>query len=177
MDALANRIETIGTKINWVVERVCALLVAVLVVDIWFGILARYGFELGITWTEELARYLMIWAALLAVPCVAFRREHIGLDIVGRWLPHRAKIFLNLSLDALGLAFFLLLFVYGLRMTADGNTQYAMIFGMTMTLPYAAVPVSAGLTALQITLAAIRDRGDWHKGKEENQMDDAEVRL
>ncbi len=47
MDALASRVEIIGTRINWFVERFCALLVAVLVIDIWFGILARYGLELG----------------------------------------------------------------------------------------------------------------------------------
>ncbi len=175
MDALASRAEIFGTRINWVVERICALLVAVLVLDIWFGILARYGLELGITWTEELARYLMIWAALLAVPCVAFRREHIGLNIVARWLPHGPRIALNLTLDALGLAFFLFLFVYGLRMAADGSSQYAMIFGMTMTVPFASVPVSAGLTALQIILAAIRDRGDWYRDDEEKQLDDTGV--
>jgi TRAP-type C4-dicarboxylate transport system permease small subunit len=138
-----------------------------MVLDIWFGIVARYLLELGITWTEELARYLMIWAALVAVPCAAFHREHIGLTIVSDRLPPGPRTFLHVGLDLLGVAFFLFLFVYGMRMTADGFNQYAMIFGMTMTVPYASVPVSAGLTVFQIIASMVRDGGAWHSHQKE----------
>jgi len=147
---------TFGERLNWLVERICVTLVALLVLDIWFGILARYVLELGITWTEELARYIMIWAALLAVSSAAHRREHIGLNFVMHILPPLAQRILQAAIDALGIAFFLFLCVYGIGMTVDGTSQYAMIFGMTMVVPYAAVPVSAGLTALQIFITAIR---------------------
>ncbi len=155
-----------ASRLNWFLERLCALLVALMVLDIWFGIIARYGLELGITWTEELARYLMIWAALLAVPCAAFHREHIGLTIVSSRLPPGPQAVLHHGLDMLGVAFFLFLFVYGLRMTADGFSQYAMIFGMTMTLPYASVPVAAALTVFQIVASMLRDGGRWHPDPE-----------
>ena len=145
-----------AVRLNWLIERVCVVLVAVLVLDIWFGIVARYFLELGITWTEELARYIMIWAALLAVSCAAHRRDHIGLVFVLNALPLRPRRILQAAIDALGIAFFLFLLVYGIRMTIDGASQYAMIFGMNMVVPYASVPVSAGLTALQIFLAAIQ---------------------
>ncbi len=145
-----------ATKLNWLIERVCVVLVAVLVLDIWFGIVARYFLELGITWTEELARYIMIWAALLAISCAAHRREHIGLVFVLNALPQRPRRILQAAIDGLGIAFFLLLLVYGIRMSIDGASQYAMIFGMNMVVPYAAVPVSAGLTALQIFIVAIQ---------------------
>ncbi len=149
-----------GERLNWVVERLCVALVAILVLDIWFGILARYVLELGLTWTEELARYIMIWAALLAVSSAAHRRENIGLNFLLRSLPPRARRVLQAAIDALGIAFFLFLCVYGIGMTVDGSSQYAMIFGMTMVLPYAAVPVSAALTALQILITAIRPDAD-----------------
>ena len=159
---MRERLARFSATLNWFLERFCALLVALMVLDIWFGIIARYLLELGLTWTEELARYLMIWAALLAVPCAAFHREHIGLTIISDRLSRLPRMTLHFALDLLGITFFLFLFVYGLRMTADGSNQYAMIFGMTMTLPYASVPVAAGLTVLQILAAMIRDGGDWH---------------
>jgi TRAP-type transport system small permease protein len=143
-------------KLNWLVERLCVVLVAVLVIDIWFGIVARYFLELGITWTEELARYIMIWAALLAISSAAHRREHIGLVFVLAALPPRPRQYLQAMIDCLGIAFFLFLVVYGIRMTIDGTSQFAMIFGMSMVVPFASVPVGAGLTALQILLVAIR---------------------
>lgn len=154
--SIGDRMWGFAVGLNWLVERICVVLVAVLVLDIWFGIVARYFLELGITWTEELARYIMIWAALLAISSAAHRREHIGLVFVLTALPPRPRRVLQAAIDCLGIAFFLFLLVYGIRMTIDGASQFAMIFGMTMVVPFAAVPVSAGLTALQIFMVAIR---------------------
>lgn len=162
---MRHRVTAFGARLNWFLERTCAFLLAVMVLDIWFGIVARYVLELGITWTEELARYVMIWAALLAVPCAAYRREHIGLTIISGRLPITLRNALHLALDGLSIAFFLFLLVYGVRMTADGVNQFAMIFGMTMTVPFASVPVSAGLTVFQILVTVLRDGGDWHDNR------------
>ena len=93
------------------------------------------------TWTEELARYLMIWASLLAVSCGVYYREHVGLMLIKESLPPAIHRWFSLLLDVIGLAFFLVLLVYGINMTREGALQYATIFNMKMTLPYAAVLV------------------------------------
>ncbi|RDD62785.1 TRAP transporter small permease [Ferruginivarius sediminum] len=147
----------VGGMVNRLVERTCAALIAAMVVIVWLGVVSRYLVELGITWNEELARYVMIWAALLAVSAGVYRREHIGLELFYHMLPARAAVALRLGLDAIGFGFFGFLVYYGVGMTVDGMEQYATIFGMTMVVPFAAVPVSAGLAALQILLATIRD--------------------
>lgn len=147
---------SIAHGLNWLVERICALLVATMVVVIWFGVVERYVLHLGFTWTEELSRYVMIWAALLAVSCGAYYREHIGLNIVGRFLSESGGRGLAVALDLISLAFFLFLAWYGIGMTREGLGQYATIFGMTMVVPFAAVPVSSALTAFQIFAAMLR---------------------
>ncbi len=143
-------------KMNWLVERICALLVGIMVVIIWFEVVERYFLHLGFTWTEELSRYVMIWAALLAVSCGAFYREHIGLDVVGRFLPKQGARALAISLDLVSIAFFIFLAWYGIGMARSGLGQYATIFGMTMVVPFAAVPISSALTAFQIFAAMVR---------------------
>jgi len=147
----------IASRVNWVIERVCALLVAILVVVIWFGVLERYVLHLGHTWTEEFSRYVMIWAALLAVSCGAFYREHIGLDIVNSFLPEKGGQILGICLDLISIAFFVFLCWYGIGTTKAGLGQYATIFGITMVVPFAAVPVSSALTAFQIFASMFRD--------------------
>lgn len=150
-------IERIGYSINYLTERLCGLLVAAMIGVVWFGIVDRYFFALGGTWTEELARYIMIWAALLAVPCCTYRREHIGLDLLFARLPRRHRVKFRLFLDFIGLVFFAFLFYYGIMMTREGATQFATIFGMNMTLPYLSVPVASGLTMVQIAVCMIRE--------------------
>lgn len=149
-------IYTIAHRVNWVVERICALLMGTMVVVIWFEVVERYFLHLGYTWTEELSRYVMIWAALLAVSCGAFYREHIGLNIVQRFLPPTGAKILGVALDLVSLSFFLFLTWYGIGMAKAGLGQYATIFGITMVVPFAAVPVSSALTAFQILAAMVR---------------------
>ena len=46
-------------RLNWLVERACVALLALLVLDVWLGVLARYVLPFPATFTEELARYLV----------------------------------------------------------------------------------------------------------------------
>lgn len=158
----ARAADAFASRLNWLIERVCALLVAVMVLIIWWGVVTRYFIGSGGVWTEELSRYVMIWAALLAVPVGAYRREHIGLDLVAPHLPETARVWYRVGLDAIGLAFFLFLTIYGVGMTKSGMTQFATIFGMTMTVPFASVPVSSALTAWQIGTIMLRDVAAHH---------------
>jgi TRAP-type C4-dicarboxylate transport system permease small subunit len=156
-------------RLNWLVERICALLVGIMVLVIWFGVVERYFLHLGFTWTEEFSRYVMIWAALLAVSCGAFYREHIGLDIVKRFLPPKGARILGISLDLVSMAFFLFLAWYGIGMARAGLGQYATIFGITMVVPFAAVPVSSALTAFQIFAAMLRSSEPTGSGMAQTQ--------
>ena len=151
------RLDAFGGRLNWVVERFCALLMAALVVVIWFEVFQRYALRLGFTWGEELSRYIMIWAALMAVPVGAYRREHIGLEFISNALPAAQRRYLRLVLDIIGLAFFIFLTIYGVGMAASGKTQYATIFGMNMVVPFASVPLCGALTCIQLIVTLLRD--------------------
>ncbi|MDX1605256.1 MAG: TRAP transporter small permease subunit [Candidatus Competibacterales bacterium] len=144
--------------LNWLVERLCALLALVLVLDVWLGVFVRYVWPLPLTFTEEAARYLMIWMALLAVSCGIARREHIGVQLLFDALPQGMQRALLFAFDALALAFFGFLLVYGLDMVDRGSRSYTMIFGLTKSLPFAAVPAAAALACVQLVLVAIRDQ-------------------
>ncbi len=147
----------LSTGINKWVERLCAAILAVLIVDIWIGIFGRYVFELPVTWAEELARYLMIWAALLAVSCGVARREHVAVTALLHRFPIRIRRWFDVGIDALALAFFAFLGYFGIDMTQQGATQYATIFEMTMMIPFASVPVSSALVCIQLVLMGLRD--------------------
>jgi TRAP-type C4-dicarboxylate transport system permease small subunit len=149
-------LERLAYKVNWVLERVCAGLAAAMILIVWFGVFERYVISAGQTWTEELARFVMIWGALLAVPCAAYYREHIGLEMFLAVLPLRWRKHLILVLDIICVAFFTFMTYYGILLTRDGATAYATIFNMTMVIPFASVPVSSGFAVFQFFVAMLR---------------------
>ncbi len=145
--------------LNRVVEFICGILMILLVLDIWLGIFNRYFYYLGLTWTEEIARYIMIWVALLAVSCGIARREHIGLLLVFNTLPAVVQRPLLALLDLISFSFFVYLVYFGIGMVEAGFQTFARAFGMPMAYAHAAVPVSAAVAAVQVMLVAIRDQG------------------
>ena len=159
---LAQRVSRWSDRLNWLVERLCAALLILLILDVWLGVLARYALPISVTFTEEAARYLMIWMALLAVSCGIARREHIGVLFVFERLPRLLQHLLLGALDLLALVFFALLFFYGIGLVGKGFTQYTMIYAMPKALPFAAVPSAALLACIQIVLVAIRDQYREH---------------
>ncbi|MCB1834437.1 MAG: TRAP transporter small permease [Geminicoccaceae bacterium] len=159
---MAEKAAAISTRLNWFVERFIAFLMIALVLDVWLGVVARYALRAQIPWTEELARYLMIWAALLAISAGIARREHIGFNMILARFPEGMQRMLLLAFDIIALGFFLFMLIYGIGMTMTGAKQFAMIFDMSMAMPYASVPVSSALAAIQLVLVAIRDRGRLH---------------
>lgn len=53
---------------------------ALLVVDVVWGVFSRYALGEQTKWTEELARFLLVWVALLG-GALAFRtKAHLGVD-------------------------------------------------------------------------------------------------
>jgi len=147
----------ISARLNQWVEWLCAAILAVMVLDVGLGAFGRYVVDLPVTWTEELARYLMIWAALLAVSCGVARREHVAVTAVLDRLPEDMRRLLCVAIDVLAFAFFAFLCYFGIGMTAAGTTQYATIFEMTMWMPFAAVPVSSAVVCVQLVLMGVRD--------------------
>jgi TRAP-type C4-dicarboxylate transport system permease small subunit len=150
--------------LNRIVEAVIALLLALLVLDVWLAVVDRYLFHWQLPWPEALARYLMIWAALLAASSGIARREHIGLSLmIGRFPEKTRRVFL-VAVDIITLALFAYLVVYGTGFAQKGESRQAMILGMSLLLPFAAVPVSALLCAVQTVLVGMRDLGHYTVG-------------
>ena len=157
MQKVAGASRRLSFRINWVVERFCVLLLVLLVLDVWLGVLVRYVIPLPITFAEELARYLMIWMALLAVSSAIVYRQHIGVEFLFTRFPAPARRWLAVAFDLIGFAFFAILFWYGLGFTERGLDRSTMIFGMPRGYAFAGVPAAAFFAALQLLLTGIHD--------------------
>jgi TRAP-type C4-dicarboxylate transport system permease small subunit len=145
--------------LNALVERLVAVIMMALVVDVWIGVVDRYLLHWQLPWPEVLARYLMIWAVLLAISCGISRREHIGLSLLLDRLPASLRRSALMAMDLVALALFLYVFWFGIGFALEGTRRQALIFGLSLGPAYAAIPASAGLASLQLILVLLRDLG------------------
>lgn len=167
MNDVAQKAHALSMKVNWWVERICVALMVVLVLDVWLGIMVRYcipiiqeimpSFTFQATFTEELARYLMIWMALLAVSSGIAYREHIGVLFIFERFPPHVRRWLALAFDLLAFAFFAMILFYGIGFVGRGMSRFTMIYEIPKGYPFIGVPLAAAVSCVQLALVAVRD--------------------
>jgi TRAP-type transport system small permease protein len=91
LDSLINR------YCKWL-DYFAALALAVMVVLVFGNVVLRYGFNSGLSVSEELSRWLFVWVTFLGAVAALKDRAHLGTDmLVGRLGPFGKRICLALS--------------------------------------------------------------------------------
>jgi TRAP-type C4-dicarboxylate transport system permease small subunit len=70
---------------------VIALCLAVMVVLVFGNVVLRYGFNSGITISEELSRWLLVWLTFLGAIVAVREHAHLGVDTLVRKLSPAGK--------------------------------------------------------------------------------------
>jgi TRAP-type C4-dicarboxylate transport system permease small subunit len=70
---------------------VIALCLAVMVVLVFGNVVLRYGFNSGITISEELSRWLLVWLTFLGAIVAVREHAHLGVDTLVRMLGPTGK--------------------------------------------------------------------------------------
>ena len=70
---------------------VIAGFLAVMVVLVFGNVVLRYAFNSGITVSEELSRWLMVWLTFLGAVVALRDHSHLGVDTLVRVLPPAGK--------------------------------------------------------------------------------------
>ena len=147
----------LSRRLNWYVERFCVLLMALLILDVWLGVLARYVIPVQMTFTEELARYIMIWMALISISSGISHREHIGVLVIFERFSAPTRRWLAVGFDILAFGFFAIICFYGLGLVERGFGRFTMIESIPKAYPFMGVPLAGALACIQLFLVGIHD--------------------
>jgi len=150
----------------------CVISLAVMVVLVFGNVVMRYGFNSGLTLSEELSRWLFVWMTFIGAIVALEERTHLGTDMLV------AKLSMTGKKICLGLTHLLMLFVCwllvqglpgsgphqsGIQQPGDGSAhgdllcQRCRVCGLLR--PDSGQPfLAAGLRS------AFGRRTDWHPG-------------
>jgi TRAP-type C4-dicarboxylate transport system permease small subunit len=135
------------TKVTTYLGYFCAALLAIQVCVVLWGVFTRYAMGDQAGWSEELARYLLIWISLLGSAYAVANRSHIAISLLPDSLEGKRKQNVDRLIDVLILAFSIGVLLIGgayfvwLTFTLG---QQAPTLGIPMGIVYLAVPL-AGL--------------------------------
>ncbi|HKL22088.1 MAG TPA: TRAP transporter small permease [Tichowtungia sp.] len=133
---------------KWMTSALNAVLIVavlLLVLDVVWGVFTRYVMGEQAKWTEELARFLLVWVSLLGGAVAFGNKAHLGVDyFVGRFHPDIQKL---MGVFAYGVVLFfsVSIFVYGgSRVVSDALAMEQMTpaLGLKMGHVYLALPIA-----------------------------------
>lgn len=133
-------------------EIVLILAVLVLVLDVLWGVFTRYAWGEQAKWSEELARFLLIWISLLGGAVAFGEKAHLGVDYFVGLMDPRARKLLTVFGQLVILFFAATIFIYGgYRVVVDNLGQTTAALQWKMGHIYLALPI-AGVFIIFFTL-------------------------
>jgi TRAP-type C4-dicarboxylate transport system permease small subunit len=147
-------------RVNALVTLVVAALLAIVALAVMGQVTVRFiltafGINLSAPWTEEIARYTLIWMVFLGAAVGVRHARMIALEFGIRSLPKGVGVPIRYAVMIMSIAFFGLLFWVGIDFLELGRSERSPVLGITRDYVYWAMPVGMVLMILNsLTLIA-----------------------
>lgn len=139
-----------------VLDGLIALLLAVMVVLVFGNVVLRYGFNSGITVSEEVSRWLFVWVTFLGAVVAIRERAHLGSDMLVSRLPVAGKKVCLVAGHLLMLYITWLFFSGSLQQARINWDVQAPVTGASVAIFYGAGVVFSVLAAFLLLLELVR---------------------
>jgi TRAP-type C4-dicarboxylate transport system permease small subunit len=105
--------DTIFNKVIRLMEIFLVVIFALLVLDVLWQVFSRYLLNRSFSWTEELARFSLIWLSILGAAYLNARREHLSMDFLYQKFSDVTKKKVSLLIEVFVFLFALIVMVIG----------------------------------------------------------------
>jgi TRAP-type C4-dicarboxylate transport system permease small subunit len=131
--------------ISWL-EKILAALMALLVVDVIWQVVTRFLLNNPSSFTDELARFLLIWLGLLGAALVSGHKMHLAIDLVSNRLSSaQSRNYLAIFIESVVILSTLSIMVWGgskLVYTIWSLGQTSTALQLPLSVVYSIIPLS-----------------------------------
>lgn len=146
-------------KIDRVLGTVLAFLMAIMTLDVLWQVLSRYLLQSPSSFTDELARFLLVWIGILGAAYVAGQDRHLAIDLLPSRLTGPRKKQLMVLIASL-----IVVFAFAVMVVGGSRLVYVTLYlgqkSSALQVPlgyvYLIIPVS-GLLVMYYKLDSIRN--------------------
>src|SRR5690606_33364878 len=135
----------IRRKIDLYLGYVLALIMGIMVINVLWQVFTRFVMGAPSSFTDELARYLMIWVGVLGAAYISGKRMHVAIDILPNRLSKEKQVQLKKFVNFIIILFcFGALVVGGLRLVYITYIldQHSPALQIPLALVYLIIPIS-----------------------------------
>ena len=112
----------------------------------------RYVLNHSLFWSEELARYLLVWLTFLGASVAYRRKVHTGIDVVFAHMPAATQRIFAILVHLLSIALFVVMIFFGVKFSYFVRLQISPALYLPKWIIFSIIPIS-GLILLVHGLA------------------------
>jgi TRAP-type C4-dicarboxylate transport system permease small subunit len=128
---------------------------------VFYQFFTRYVLNNSASWTEEIARYLLIGTVFVGAAIGVAKNNHIQVDLLYRWLPRGAARALSTVVDALRIAFCATMVGLTAQMMDKMSREKMTIVDLPMNLLYGVCLFGLAMMTLRSIWVAVVH---WRRG-------------
>jgi len=132
-------------RIDKILGKTIILIISIMVINVLWQVFSRYFLGEPSSFTDELARYLMIWVGVLGAAYVSGKNKHVAIDVLPSKLSEKTQEKLKLIVKILIILFCLFALVIGgsrLVYITYVLQQYSPALQMPLAAVYMVLPIS-----------------------------------
>ncbi|MBF8149086.1 TRAP transporter small permease [Winogradskyella sp. F6397] len=132
-------------KVDKVLGTALAIIMGVMVINVLWQVFTRFAMDTPSSFTDELARYLMIWVGVLGAAYISGKRLHVAIDLLPSRLNKKGQTKLKVVINWIIIVFCLAaLVIGGLRLVYITFTlkQSSPALQIPLAVVYAIIPIS-----------------------------------
>ena len=140
-------IERMSAVVDKTASKATVILFITMTLIVWVQIFYRFILGGGIAWSEEIAKYLMVWMALLGSSVLFREGGHIAINyFISKFSFLRYILMFHAILSAV---LFVLLIYYGIDYAVFGLKCISPASGISKFWPYLSISVGGGFLLVQ----------------------------
>lgn len=148
------------------------------VINVLWQVFTRFVLDSPSTFTEELARYLLIWVSFLGAAYAYRKRIHLAVEVITQKLSERSYHYVQIFIQACIFLFSLLVLVIGgidLTYMSFAESQISPALQINIGYIYMVIPLS-GILFLYYSLVFIREYLKQLRGEESELLNELQTR-
>lgn len=150
-------------NIKWIIsnieEIIASILFCLVITLLMLQVIARYVFEIGLTWSEELLRYSFMVMVYFAASMGAKRGAHFRITLLTHYLPEKIKKYFDILSDIVFVLFNGIFIYLGAKLfiRMGSTTQTTPILHWNLRYVYALVSVAFVFISIRLFIKIFND--------------------
>lgn len=154
--------KTLDKVVSKIEELIAVIGLSAMTIITLVAVFFRYVLQSPIIWSEEAARYLMVWSTMLGISIATRQKAHLGIDIFISMAPKKAQRLLEILSTLMMIVMFVFLVIISIVFirSALRTNNVSPMLRIPFYIIYLALPIGFGLSAVR----SVQDLVDVIKG-------------